>query len=194
MLGVASTRARLPLDQDNECAEPLPSVACLHVWNGRCNTTVTHYQWSIHKSANEKHCGYDRSLHLRIIGICRCVTPGTSSLDQDTGSAEPPPSSVSSGWLVLGVVTQLGSRRQCCRLELRDLPNLLDLQNTNSCREHTCASTSSPQDWTWSPSIRLLDLPSDRNWCLSLYKWRRTRTGPFAVTQIISVLARDLLQ
>ena len=44
-----------------------------------------HYQWSIHESVNEKHYGFDRSLHLRIIGICRCVIP-----DQDTGSAVPP--------------------------------------------------------------------------------------------------------
>ena len=35
------------------------------------------------------------------------------SLDQDTASAEPPPSSVPSGRLVLSIVTPLGSRRQC---------------------------------------------------------------------------------
>ena len=100
MLGVASTRARLPLEQDNETRHS--SHTC-HSVAGTCLCN----QWSIHRSANEKHFGNDRYSHLRIIEISPCVTSGMSI---------PPPSSVSSGWLVLGVETPLGSRRQCRRL------------------------------------------------------------------------------
>ena len=41
VLGVASTRARLPLDQDDEAAEPLPSLVCLPGWSWRCNTALS---------------------------------------------------------------------------------------------------------------------------------------------------------
>ena len=47
-----------------------------------------------------------------------CLTPGTSSIDPDSGSEKPPPSSVQTGWLVLGVVPQLENRRSCqCAVE-----------------------------------------------------------------------------
>ena len=36
------------------------------------------YLWSIRGSASGKHCGIDRSSHLRIIGICPCVISGMS--------------------------------------------------------------------------------------------------------------------
>ena len=45
--------------------------------------------------------------------LCRCITTSTFPLDQDDDSEEHPPSSCVSGWLVLGVASQLGHRRSC---------------------------------------------------------------------------------
>ena len=73
-LGVASTRARLPLDQVNEADRLCPvcmvgigvAAQLSHLPPVRGDLPLR-YLWCIHKSVDEKHCGFDRSSHLRII-------------------------------------------------------------------------------------------------------------------------------
>ena len=82
---------------------------------------------SVHVSVHSDLCPPDRPLDFLVGRDLSLHLFWHVDNDQDAGTETPHPTSVPSGWLVLGVVPQLGNRRSCQCTGTGKIHCLLDL-------------------------------------------------------------------